>query len=69
MKDKTIAAMISLFFGGIGIHRFYLGQAGLGIVYLLFSWTLIPCFIALLDAISFLLASQENFDKKYNNGI
>ncbi len=67
MKDKTTAALLAFLLGGLGVHRFYLGQAGLGIVYLLFCWTLIPSFIALIDFLAFLLGSRQAFDRKYNH--
>ena len=31
-KDATIGVLLSLFLGGFGAHRFYLGQAGLGVL-------------------------------------
>lgn len=36
MKNKTTAALLALFLGGIGIHRFYLGKWISSIFYLLF---------------------------------
>lgn len=66
MKDKTTAALMAFFLGGIGVHRFYLGQTGLGFLYLLFCWTLIPAVIAFIDFIVFLAMNKENFDLKYN---
>lgn len=66
MKDKTTAAILALFLGGIGIHRFYLNQIGLGFLYLLFSWTFIPLFVSLIDFIVFLATDQKSFDYKYN---
>lgn len=33
-KSKTVAILLCLFFGGIGIHRFYVGKIGSGILYL-----------------------------------
>lgn len=66
MKDKNIAGILSLFLGWLGIHRFYLGQAGLGIVYLLLFWTPIIWVLSLIDAIAFFSMDQENFDFKYN---
>jgi hypothetical protein len=33
-KSKTTAALLALFLGGIGAHRFYLGAWGWGLVYL-----------------------------------
>ncbi|MEL7063027.1 MAG: NINE protein [Bacteroidota bacterium] len=35
MKSKTTAYLLWFFLGGLGIHKFYLGKAGAGILYLL----------------------------------
>lgn len=67
MKDKTTATILAFFLGGIGAHRFYLGQTGLGFAYLLFCWTLVPLFLSLIDFIAFLLMSNETFNQKYNS--
>ena len=48
MKSKTTAAILAFLLGGVGAHRFYLGQSGLGIIYLLFFWTFIPAIVALV---------------------
>ena len=66
MKNKITAALLAIFLGSLGIHRFYLGQTGLGITYLLFSWTLIPGFVAFIDFICFLVTDEETFNQKYN---
>lgn len=67
MKSKSTAAVLAFFLGGLGVHRFYLNQTGLGFLYLLFCWTLIPSIIAFLDFIIFLTMSEESFNKKYNS--
>tara|TARA_B110000027_G_scaffold112030_1_gene120495 strand:+ start:262 stop:528 length:267 start_codon:yes stop_codon:yes gene_type:complete len=64
MKSKSTATILAIFFGWLGIHRFYVGQKLWGIVYL-FSFGL--CGIFLIDGILWLLGSQEKFDKKYNS--
>ncbi|HHH50141.1 MAG TPA: NINE protein [Saprospiraceae bacterium] len=64
MKDKNVAAILAFFLGGFGIHRFYLGQIGLGIFYILFFW--ISWFIGFIDFIVLLAMDQKEFDFKYN---
>ena len=66
MKSKTTATVLCFFLGVFGIHRFYLGQTGLGILYLIFCWTFVPALIALIVFIGFLLMSEETFNQKYN---
>ncbi len=66
MKNKTTAGIFALVFGGLGVHRFYLGQTGRGILYLLFIWTFIPTIIAMIDGIVFLTQDEDTFDRKYN---
>ncbi len=66
MKDKTTAGVLGLVLGGIGVHKFYLGQTGAGIAYVLFCWTGIPAIIGLIEGISMLTMSQGAFDAKHN---
>ena len=33
-KNKTVAIVLAILGGGLGLHRFYLGSVGMGIVYL-----------------------------------
>jgi TM2 domain-containing membrane protein YozV len=41
-KSPHTAMILAFFLGSVGAHRFYLGQTALGILYLVFCWTLIP---------------------------
>ena len=49
-KNQTTAVILALLLGGLGAHKFYLGNAGVGILYLLFCWTYIPSIIAFIEA-------------------
>jgi TM2 domain-containing membrane protein YozV len=42
--------LLAIFLGGIGGHKFYLGNFVLGILYLVFCWTGIPSVVALVEA-------------------
>lgn len=65
-KTKLIAGLLAIFLGGIGIHKFYLGQNTMGIVYLVFFWTGIPVIIGFIEGILLLVMSDADFDAKYN---
>jgi TM2 domain-containing membrane protein YozV len=69
MKDKVTAALLAFFVGFMGIHKFYLGENLAGLMYLIFSWTLIPGIIAFFEFIGLLLMSDQVFNAKYNPGI
>jgi TM2 domain-containing membrane protein YozV len=64
-KSRIAAALLAFFLGGFGIHKFYLGQVGLGILYLVFCWTFIPSIVAFIEFIIFLTMSDEAFALKY----
>ena len=49
-KNSATAVILALLLGGLGVHKFYLGQTGMGILYLLFSWTGIPGIVAFIEA-------------------
>lgn len=33
MKNKTTAGLLALFLGGLGVHQFYLGNGGKGVLH------------------------------------
>ena len=64
-KSKIAAALFALFLGGIGAHKFYLGQVGWGFIYLLFCWTLVPAIISFIEFILYLMMTNDTFNRKY----
>ena len=66
MKSKTTAGILALFLGGLGIHKFYLGQGGMGILYLLFCWTYIPAIAGFIEAIIYFTMNDDQFNMRYN---
>ena len=50
-KNKWIYIILALFLGGFGIHKLYEGMLFKFILYIVFSWTFIPCVIAFFEAI------------------
>ena len=64
-RNKVVAALLAIFLGGFGIHKFYLGKIGQGILYLLFCWTFIPALVGFFEGIIYLATSDANFERKY----
>lgn len=67
-KNRVMAGVIALFLGGLGIHKFYLGDNTKGFIYLLFSWTFIPAIVALFDAIVLFTMDDSKFHQIYGSG-
>lgn len=66
MVDKNTTGWLAFLLGGIGVHRFYIGQIGLGFLYLIFCWTFVPAIIGVIDAIVFWTQSDDAFNNSYN---
>ena len=64
VKSKVAAGLLGIFLGAFGIHKFYLGKVGMGILYLLFCWTYIPGIIGFIEGVIYLCSSDENFQLK-----
>ena len=65
-RNKFVAAVLAFFLGGFGVHKFYLGQTGMGVVYLIFCWTFIPGFIAFIESLLLLIKPEREFDLQFN---
>lgn len=78
-KSKETATKLAFPFGLFGVHRFYLGQKLLGILYPFFfimgiveGEALLICappIISFLDMLLFKSMSEEEFDAKYNKNV
>jgi class 3 adenylate cyclase len=80
-KKKWVAALLAFFFGVFGLHRFYLEQRNLGILYLSMFFlgafilqgagqlVAIPAILGFVDFLIFLTMSRNNFDEKYNKEV
>jgi len=77
-KNKVAAGLLAIFLGGLGIHKFYLGFTGPGLVYLLINtigfaitWELLCIpnmilgMIALIEGVIYLTRSDEEFEQLY----
>jgi len=64
-KSKVVAGILGILLGGIGAHKFYLGNIGMGILYLCFCWTLIPSIVGLIEGIIYLTMTDSAFKAKY----
>jgi len=66
-KSKVVAGILGIFLGSLGIHKFYLGKIGQGVLSILFCWTGIPSLVGLIEGIIYLCMSDADFSKKYGH--
>lgn len=62
-NHRKIAIVLAVFLGWLGAHRFYLGQVGWGVVFLIILYFFAPAAIilGLIDAMRYLFMSDEDF--------
>lgn len=63
-KSKPTATLLGIFLGGFGAHKFYMGNWGWGIIYLVTCWLYVPFFIAMAEWIRYVLMSDVEFIEK-----
>lgn len=66
MKDKNTAAILALLLGWCGVHKFYLGRIGAGILYMVFMFTFIPAMLGVVDFFVLALMDKSEFDRRFN---
>ncbi len=64
-KSRSMAVVLALFLGGLGIHKFYLNSPGWGFIYLIFCWTFVPAILGFIEALNYIFMSDKTFQKRY----
>jgi len=76
-KNKIVAALLALFLGSLGIHKFYLGRMKQGVIMVVVFFlgfillgipSLIIGIIAFVEAIIYLLKPEDEFQRLYVDG-
>jgi len=68
-RNKYVAALLAFFLGTLGLHRFYLGRNGSGIMMLVLTITVVGALVtaplALIDTVRTLFMSDDEFARRY----
>ena len=62
-KSKGTGIFWAIGLGGIGAHRFYLGEKGMGFLYLCLVWTAVPLVVAVIEGIFFMGGRVEAYNE------
>lgn len=75
-KNKYVAAILALFLGVLGVHKFYLERNLQGMLYVFLLFMFLNIFefpltfiLGIVDAFILLFMSKEAFDEKYNSDL
>ena len=60
--DSAYTLLLSIFLGGLGVDRFYVGDVGLGIAKLLFGWITLGIWPFIDIFVSYKKARIKNFE-------
>lgn len=66
-KERVATGLLAIFVGSLGVHQFYLGSVGTGII--IFASNLLcglGFIIGVIEGILLLTMTDEEFDKRYN---
>lgn len=61
--DKVIYLVLAFFLGWIGVHKFYAGKIGVGIMFVIFWWTGIPALISFIEFIVAIFKKPDAYGK------
>jgi TM2 domain-containing membrane protein YozV len=68
-RNKYVAAVLAFVLGTLGIHRFYLGRTGSGVLMLVLSLTIVGLIVtgiwSLIDTVRYLAMPEEEFAERY----
>ena len=64
-RSRTLAGVLALLCGTIGVHKFYLGEWKKGILFLLFFWTGIPGVLSVLEGAHLLGSDGDEEEPEY----
>ena len=68
-KSKVVAGVLGILLGALGIHKFYLGNVGAGIIHLVLTLLVITApissIVGLIEGILYLTKSDEDFHNTY----
>ena len=63
LKSSTVTLLLSIFLGGLGVDRFYVGDVGLGVAKLLFGFFTLGIWPFVDIFISHKKAKEKNYQK------
>lgn len=64
-QKRVTAAILAIVLGTFGIHKFYLKDSDMGVLYLVFCWTFLPTIAGLFEGLYYLTISEDKFKKKF----
>jgi TM2 domain-containing membrane protein YozV len=62
-KSRANAAFHAIFFGALGLHKFYLQRPIAGWIYILFCWTYIPSILGWIEGLYYFSFTDDEFQK------
>ena len=69
MKSRVVAGVLGILLGTFGVHKFYLGYVGTGIVHVVLTALIITApissIVGLIEGILYLTKTDEDFHSTY----